>query len=158
MSYIVPGTPRIALWTGGAGIGSKVSTWYLPAPDNKGGLKLAWVQKGWWPELIDGSESARVLGWLPELSLTWSAYNDVLPLYGTIGSASGDVLDINSLLAVLDNPASNLEVSPGPSAGGLFPAKITVNPLGIVANGIAAGLKLTFRSGAIYQQKILPAF
>jgi hypothetical protein len=159
MPYIYPGNPQISLWSGGAGVGTRLYTWYLPPCDKGRGLGLEWVQKGWWPELYDGSEAARELGWLPELVLQWEKYQDVMALGGqTIGIGAGNLLDFVSLMSVLDNPASNLEVQPGPGAGGLFPNKIIVSPIGIAGNGLAAGVRLTFRSGPIYPSKILPTF
>ena len=165
MAYIYPGTPRISYWSGG----SKLYTYYLPAPDNKSGVGLEWIQKGEWPELIDGSESARVYGWIPELTLSWEAYNDLLPLYGypigtatnaqlLTGQANGTMLDFNTFMALLDCPVQCLEVSPSPSAGGLLPNKVDISSIGIIANGIAGGVKVKFRSGAIYQSKVLGAF
>ena len=145
------GTPRLALIGG--------NSYFLPPPD-KGSLTLEWVEKAIDSNLVDGSESCRRLGWLPQLTMSWATYNDFLNTTGkTIGSANGNLLDFASLLAVLDNAPGTLKVSPGPSAGGFVINKTTISPVSVAGNpGITTGLKLTFRGGAICASKTLGAF
>ena len=157
MGLFTPGTPRIALLNGS---GTKLKTLYLPPPDKGPGLGLEWVEKAFDANLIDGSESCRRLGWIPQLVLKWGAYNDVLQTVNrAFGSADGNVADILSLLALLDTAPGLLKVSPGPSAGGFVVNKTTISPMGVAGSqGIATGLQITLRGGAICSTKTLGAW
>jgi hypothetical protein len=152
-----PGLPRIALLSGYAG--TKVKTLWLPSPD-PGQPTLEWIEKGFNAELIDGSESNRRLGWLPELRMKWSFYNEIDPGGNlTVGSADGNVADLVTLLALLDNPPGWLTCSPGPTAGGFLVNRVTLSPIGVVTPlGIPEGLELTLRGGLIYSSKVLGTF
>jgi hypothetical protein len=156
MGLFFPGTPRIALLSGGV----KILTLYLPPPDKGKGLGLEFIEKGFYPELIDGSESCRRLGWIPELKLQWTAYNDLIPIQGwTIGAANGNQASVSALLAMLDNTPGTVEISPGPSAGGFIINKTTIPSFGIAgAQGIVTGLQITLRGGAILTSKALGAW
>jgi len=157
MGLFAPGTPRIALTDGN---GNKVKTLYLPVPDRTGGLTLEWVEKAFYTDLIDGSESCRRLGWIPQLVLKYAAYNDLLNTTGrTLGGNDGNLADINALLSLLDAAPGLLKVSPGPSAGGFVVMKTTVSALGVAGvQGIATGLQITLRGGSICATKTLGAF
>lgn len=155
MSLFVPGTPRIALLDSN---GNKLRTLYLPPPDRTGGIGLQWVEKAFDANLIDGSESCRRLGWLPQLKLKWSTYNDVLQTQARpIGGNDGDLADINSLLALLDSPVGTIKVSPGPSAGGFVVNKTTISEMS-VDGPVTTDLTITLRGGAICASKVLGAF
>ena len=153
MGLFAPGTPRLKLISSGL-------TLYLPPPDKGQGVTLEWVEKAFNADLIDGSESCRRLGWIPQVTLKYGAYNDVLRTCGlTIGGANGNLADINSLLALLDTAPGLLRFSPGPAAGGFVVNRVTVGAMGIAgAQGIATGLSITLRGGVIYSAKILGAF
>ena len=157
MGLFTPGTPRIALLNGA---GTKLKTLYLPPPDTGPGLGLEWIEKAFDANLIDGSESCRRLGWIPQLVLKWANYNDVLQMGNRpFGNADGNVADINALLALLDTAPGLLKVSPGPSAGGFVVNKTTVSPMGVVSSlGIATGLQITLRGKTICSTKTLGAW
>jgi hypothetical protein len=155
MAFFLPGTPRLALLDAG---GNTLKTLFLPAPD-KGVPTVEWVEKGFNAELIDGGESNRRLGWLPQITMSWSVYNDTDGLGHTIGNADQNLASISALLDLLDTPPGLLKVSPGPSTGGFVVNKVTVQPIGIVGlAGFAAGLKVTFRGGTIQPSLTLGAF
>ena len=155
MTFILPGTPRIALLDAGQ---NKLKTLFLPAPD-KGVPKLEWIEKGINSELVDGSESNRRLGFLPELTITWAVYNDQDGQGHAIGGNDQNLADIASFMAIMDAPPGFTSISPGPSAGGFVVNKTTIRPIGIIGlAGFAAGLEVTFRGGMIYPTKILGAF
>jgi hypothetical protein len=158
MTFITPGTPRIALLNSDGVTYASVN--YLPPPDANNGMQLEWEEKNQTKVLIDGSEATRRLGWVPNLTLRWTVYNDVLRMNAyPIGSANGDQLDIISFLALLDNPCGSLYISPGPSAGGFVVQTTKISPIGIVTgSGIAAGVEINFRGGSIYSSKVLGAF
>ena len=153
MGLFVPGTPRLKVISSGL-------TLFLPPPDKGKGVTLEWIEKAFYTELIDGSESCRRLGWIPELKLSWAAYNDCLKTTSmTIGGANGNLADINSLLSLLDLAPGLLSASPGPAAGGFVVQRVTVGAMGVAgALGIATGLQITLRGGAIYSTKVLGAF
>lgn len=157
MGLFTPGTPRIALLDGS---GNKLKTLYLPEPDRQNGVNLEWVEKASYTDLVDGSESCRRLGWIPVLTLSWAAYNEVFSITGrTIGGADGNQADLLSLLALLDADPRRLKVSPGPSAGGFVAGRVTVSGMGVVGGiGIATGLKITIRGGPICSSKVLGAW
>ena len=157
MPLFTPGTPRVALLDASQ---NKVKTLYLPMPDSENGVTLEWVEKAIYSDLIDGSESCRRLGWIPELKLRWSAYNDIQQDSGRpIGGCDGNQADLNSLMALLDTPPGFLQVSPGPSAGAFVVNRVTVGAMGVAGfQGVATGLQITFRGGAIYPAKVLGAW
>ena len=166
MPIFAPGMPRLALSnglpvnsvTGPLGPYVKSLFVYLPAPD-KGAPTLEWIEKGFNPELINGGESNRRLGWLPQLVLRWAVYPDLDGQGLTIGGANGNLAGYASLMALLDVAPGLLVISPGPSAGGFLVNKVTTNPVGVIGmNGFAAGLEVTFRGGLPYPSKILGAF
>jgi len=161
MTFIKPGTPRIALlninrsWAGGY-----ASVNYLPSPNAEDGVSFEWIEKRVTVPLIDGSEATRRLGWIPELVLKWSVYNDLMSMNGyQIGSANGCQLDSPSLLALLDNPVGSLFVSPGPTYGGFIAETVTIGAMGIKKGlPVAKDVAITFRAGTIYSRKVLGAF
>jgi len=153
--FFKPGTPRIALLDAGQ---NKLLTLFLPPPE-KGSPTLEWIEKATYTELIDGSESCRRYGWIPELKLKWTYYNDLDGRGLTIGAADGNLADINSLLALLDNPPGFLKASPGPTAGGFIVQRVTISAIGATtALGIPTGLEITLRGGTVYSSKVLGAF
>lgn len=157
MGLFAPGTPRIALLDGS---GNKLKTLYLPAPDKSSGVTLEWAEKSYDTDLLDGSESCRRLGWIPELVIKYGAYNDLLNTTGRpIGGLDGNLADINSLLSLLDTAPGLLKVSPGPLAGGFVVNKTTVSAMGVAGGqGTVTGLQITLRGGAICATKTLGAF
>jgi hypothetical protein len=157
MGLFTPGNPRIALLDGA---GNKLKTLYLPAPDKTGGVTLEWIEKAFYTDLVDGSEATRRLGWIPQMVMKWNAYNDLLPTSGrAIGAADGNVATMVALLALLDAPPGFLSASPGPSAGGFVVQRVKVAPIGIAgAQGVATGVEITLRGGAICATKTLGAF
>jgi len=155
MTFILPGTPRIALLDATQ---LKLKTLFLPAPD-KGSPKLEWIEKGINSDLVDGSESNRRLGFIPELTLSWEVYNDTDGQGHAIGGNDQCLADIASFLAIMDAPPGYISISPGPSAGGFVVNKTTIRPIGIIGMaGFAAGLEVTFRGGTILPSKLLGAF
>jgi hypothetical protein len=157
MTFITPGTPRIALLNG---TGGYTSVNYLPPPDANNGMMFEWEEVNQTKKLIDGSEATRRLGWIPSLTLRWTVYNDVLQMNSyPIGTANGNQLNFTGFLALLDNPCGSLYISPGPSAGGFTVQTTKISPIGVVSGlGIAAGVEVNFRGGAIYSSKVLGAF
>lgn len=157
MPTFIPGTPRIKLLNSD---GSVNAIYYLPPPD-KDGISEEWVEIiNSTKTMIDGSEQTRRLGWIYELKLKWSVYNDFQKTTPyTAGLASGNILDFAGLKSVLDNPYGSLIISPGPSAGGFLLGKTTMSgiaPMG--SQGIVTGLTLTLRGSYCYPTKLLGAF
>lgn len=152
-----PGMPRIALLDAN---GNKLKTLYLPPPPKNKGVTLEWVEKAFYTDLIDGSESCRRLGWIPQIVLKYQAYNDILPLYGIpIGGNDGNLADITSLMSLLDSAPGTLKASPGPSAGGFVVNRVNVSAMGVAGSqGTVTDLTLTLRGGSIYSAKTLGAF
>ncbi len=134
------------------------STFDLPMPD-PGYPTLEWVEKAFKTDLVDGSESLRRLGWIPVLTLKWSAYDDRNTEGWTLGGPGvGNRPSYLDLMALLDNAPGGISVSPGPTAGGFIAQSWTVNATGILPNGFAKDLQITFRGGAICSTKTLGAF
>lgn len=136
---------------------SGASVWHLP-PADKGGISMTWEEVSIDSKLIDGSESTRRLGWIPELSLSWAAYNDRQANHGlAIGSNSGQLLDFASLLSVLDAAPGTLKISLD-GVHGFTINKSTVAPFGVAGKpAIATGVQITFRGGGIRSTKTLGA-
>lgn len=156
MTFIAPGTPRIAVLSSD---GSYSKVLYLPAPDRDSGMTLEWVEKSVTTEILYGNEVCRRYGWIPELVLTWQYYNDVVrntPY--PIGDAFGNIADFNTLMSILDLPPGSLKISPGPTAGGFVVQSVKIAPIGTIANGIATGVQITFRGGKTFSSKTLEAF
>lgn len=152
----LPGTPRLAIcaWDGIGGdpVASAV-TLYLPMPDN-GMPTVEWIEKGYKTDLVTGSESNRLLGYIPELTMRWSAFDD-RPTEGfTIGQANGNRPAITDLLYLISRYVPGipnngyLAVSPGPAAGGFIVMSTKRSPIGVVGQqGFAKGVQVTFRGG-----------
>ena len=152
MALFAPGSPRIKLLTVGG-----VPIVYLPMPD-EGYPTIEWVEKSFKTELIDGSESVRRLGWVPQITFHWSAYDDRSNEGRALGIANGNKPSITDLMSILDSTPGTISVSPGPSAGGLTAQSWTVNAIGVHPGGYAKGLEIVFRAGSIYTTKVLGAF
>ena len=152
MTFIQPGTPRIKLLT----VTGTPVLW-LPQP-NPGQPSLQWIPKGIVKELYDGREVWRQLGWIPELTIEWSIYDDRSTEGWTIGTANGNRPAVSDLLAILSGAPGSFSISPGPSAGGFVPQSWKESAIGVVPGGYAKGLQLTLRGGAIYSSKVLGAF
>jgi hypothetical protein len=157
MTFIQPGTPRLAVLNTD---GSYAASYFLPPPNAEGGMSLEWEERNQTKVLVDGSDATRRKGFIPVLTLTWAIYDDVNAKNGhVIGGANGNQLDINSLLAVLDNPVGTLKVSPGPSAGGFVIQTTKIGPITIVKGlGIAKDVSITLKGGTICSAKILGSF
>jgi len=156
MTFINPGTPRIAILNTD---GSTNRMLYLPAPDRGSGVAQEWQEKSILTELIDGSEQCRRLGWIPSLTLKWAIYNDVLQNTPySIGVLNGQMASYDTLMSILDGAPGTLKISPGPSAGGFVVQSVKTSPVGIAGPGLAAGLQVTFRGGAICPTKTLGVF
>lgn len=157
MALFYPGTPRIALLNADLTLNK---TCYLPPPSNDEGVGLTWEEKNQVKTVIDGSERCWRLGWIPELTLSWKYYDDFSKRWPhPVGNADGNLLDINSLLALLATPPGLLKISPGPSAGGFLVQSHKVAELRIATDmGITAGLRITFRGGKICSSMILESF
>ena len=92
------------------GTGTKVNTYYLPAPSD---IKITWEEKGINSILYNGSESNRRLGFIPQVDITWSIYDDINNRYGyTIGTANGNQLTFDGLMSVLDATPGFISFSP----------------------------------------------
>lgn len=156
MSAVIQiGTPRIALLNTN---GTKAKTLYLPPPDRSNGISLEWIEKAVDTTLVNGSESTRRLGWIPQITLSWSVYDDVTASYGySYGSTDGHMASYSDLMTLLDNQPNTLKLSPGPTAGGMICNKITVSAVG-VNQGLTTGLKIVFRGGQILSNKGLGSF
>jgi len=149
------GCPRIALLDG---LGTKIKTLSLPAPDRADGVTLEWVEKAYDTDLIDGSESCRRLGFIPVLTLKYAAYNDLIRTSAlTIGGLDGNMADILSLLSILDTAPGYLKVSPGPTSGGFVVNKTVVAAMGI-SGPVTTGLQIVLRGGGICPTKVLGAW
>ena len=160
MSFLNPGCLAIATLDLG-GSGAKTATYYLPPPDNDSGLTLEWCQKDFTTDLIDGSESTRRLGWIPELTLNWTVFDDVNARYGyTIGTANGNQLTFPGLLSVLDTTPGYLKICPSLSANtGFVVNKVTVAAIGIIGpTGLAHNVSIVLRGQSIFSTKVLPTF
>jgi len=141
------------------GTGTRIATYYLPAPDSGNGLTLEWVEKNTAVELIDGSEAVRRLGYLPELNVSWSVYDDKNALYGySIGSGNGQQLDFVSLLALLDNAPGYISVSPGLTTGGFIPSDWTISSYSVIPGSFATNLSIKFRGCSVFSTKVLSTF
>jgi hypothetical protein len=138
---------------------TKTATYYLPPP-SENGLTIDWEPKGYMAELVTGGELFRCTGWLPTITATWDIYDDVTGSYGyTVGSASGQQLDFESFMTIITSTAPGyLSISPGPTANGMTVNQVKVGSTGIKFNGINSSVKVTFRSGTIYQSARLGAF
>ena len=157
MTFFNNGTPRLATLDP-AGSGSKTATYYLPVPDDDG-VKLEWIEKSDTYELVNGSEGIYLLGYLPELTITWSVYDDKTAGYGyQVGSNSGNQLDFASLMTVLATSSGFLSVSPGPNAGGFIVNKTSISPTGVSTGGCATNLSIVFRGTTIQANRLLGAF
>jgi len=151
MPIFAPGTPRIKVIASGAVL-------WLPMPD-EGLPTIQWIPKGPVKELIDGSELWRQLGWIPEITMSWSAYDDRANEGFTIGAANGNRPAITDLLTVLSGAPGSFSISPGPAAGGFVVQSWHESPIGVTGGqGWAKGLQVTFRGGTICSSKILGAF
>lgn len=106
MAVIANGKIRLALVDAG---GVKQKTLILPTPD-KGTPELEWIEKVSTKELIDGSERTRLLGFLPQLTLTWKVYDDSQ----ATGTGDGQTPTLEALLGILSGATGTLRVSPGP--------------------------------------------
>lgn len=151
------GTPRISLFDAS---GNRLKTLFLPEPDRKDGLSLEWVEKGTYKDILDGSEAGRRKGWIPVLTLGWSPYAALQEWTPhPIGDQDGNMADITTFLALLDNLPKRLRISPGPTAGGFRPSRVTVAPFGAVGRqGLVTGLRVTFRGSNILSSKVLEVF
>jgi len=135
---------------------TKTASYYLPPCST---LTLEWVKKSIVKEMIDGSEVERIFGYIPELSCTWSIYDDANPIYGyQIGVATGNQLSFAGLMAVLDNNPTALWISPSLTAGAFQPGSVTVSAIEAISGGMAKNLQITFRGGLTYPTKILGAY
>ena len=112
-----PGTPRIGLLAAGV----RNATLWLPMPD-AGLPQIQWIPKGSVKELVDGSEVWQQKGWIPQLTMTWSAYDDRSTEGWTLGTANGDRPAITDLMTILSGAPASFSVSPGPAAGGSTPS------------------------------------
>jgi len=148
-----PGTPRIGLLAAGV----RNATLWLPMPD-AGLPQIQWIPKGSVKELVDGSEVWQQKGWIPQLTMTWSAYDDRSTEGWTLGTANGDRPAITDLMTILSGAPASFSVSPGPAAGGFVVQSWHEGPTGVEPGGFAKGLQVTFRGGAICTSKILGTF
>jgi len=149
------GPLRIATLDPG-GSGSKTATFYLPAPSD---IKLSWEEKGINSVLYNGAESNRRLGFIPQIELTWSIYDDVNNRYGyTIGTSNGNQLTFDGLMSVLDTAPGFLSFSPGLTTGGFVINQVKVNSFGVMIGNFVTGLSITLRGGNIVSTKTLGAF
>jgi hypothetical protein len=138
--------------------GTKAKTLYLPPPDRKN-PKLEWETKGTKQELLDGSERMRVLGYLPVLTLKWSAYDDRPGQGYTLGTADGQRPTLEQLLQVLSGTPGTLRVSAGPApAGGFTCGEIKVGGAVLLAPGIGGDLQIVFRGRQVLSSRYLEAF
>lgn len=134
--------------------GVKLKTLILPTP-SKDGLELEWAEKSTTTELIDGSEKTRFLGFIPQLTVKWSAYDESVRGGIAIGTNDGQRPTLESLLPLLVN--NMVRVSPGMTAGGFTAAKVEVRSLG--KQGLLyTGLQVVFRGGAVRAQRDLEVF
>ncbi len=152
MTIFVPGTPRIKLTTV---LGAPVV--YLPMPD-PGFPTLEWVEKSYKTDLINGSESCRRLGYIPEITLKWGAYDDRTTEGVAIGLANGNRPSFADLMSILDSAPGSISISPGPSAGGFAAQSWSVKTVGVLPGGFAKDLSITLRGGTICSTKVLGSF
>lgn len=120
--------------------GSKQKTLILPAPE-KGSPGLEWIKKASTKEVVDGGERTRLLGFLPQLTLSWSVYDDTQ----ATGTGNGQTPTLEALLVLLSQATGTLRVSPGLSAGGFTADQVDVKEIGKVP-GFYTGIKVTFRA------------
>lgn len=139
-----------------SGSGVKTSVYYLPSPSK---ITETWIEKGINTELINGAESNRRLGFIPEVTITWSIYDDVNPRWGyAIGNANGQQLTFDGLMSWLDGAPGYISFSPGLTAGGFVVNTVKINNYGVMVGGFITDLQITLRSGTIYNTKQLGAF
>jgi len=155
-NYLQVGPCRIAIVNGS---GVRTSTYYLPPPDKDTGISLVWDKKAYNETLYDGSEVERLLGFVPELTLSWSIYDDKNAIWGNqIGSSNGNQLDFLSFMSILDTPSGYISVSPGMTAGGFVCSSWKVDQIGTLVGGLATGITVTFRGTGIYSTRTLGSF
>lgn len=155
MQIFQPGPVRIATLDG---VGAKIKTLYLPAPDVKlPGLR--WDRKlgGKW-ELINGSERERQLGFIPVLRLAWGTYDDRAGQGYTIGNANGQRPSAEQFLQLLSAASGTLKVSPGLTAGGFVVGSIDVSEVYLVGSTFVGGLTVTLRGRDIQSEQVLGSF
>jgi len=158
MTYFQPGALRIATLSPADQV-TKLGTFYLPSPNRSNGLAFEWIEKSLTKELIDGSESTRRFGFIPQVTLSWSIYDDLNPLYGyPIGSATGNQLSFPALLAIMDITPGFIRFSPSTVDGGFNVYSVKIAKLGVTIAGLVTGLSITLRGGEILPTKVLGAF
>ena len=120
--------------------GSKAQTVILPAPE-KGSPGMEWIKKSSTKELVDGGERTRLLGFLPQLTLSWSVYDDTQ----ATGIGNGQTPNLEALLVLLSQGTGSLRVSPGMTAGGFTADQVDVKEIGKVP-GFYTGIQVVFRA------------
>lgn len=152
MPIFLPGSPRIKLLLS---VGAPVV--YLPMPD-PGYPTIEWAEKSFKTDLINGSESCRRLGYIPQITLKWGAYDDRTTEGVTLGIANGNRASFTDLMSILDSAPGTISISPGPSAGGFVAQSWTVSGAGVLPGGYAKDLSITLRGGTICPTKVLGSF
>ncbi len=136
--------------------GAKLKTLILPTPV-EGGLELEWVDKLHTWELDDGGELTRTLGYLPQLTVKWTYYDERPAGRYPLGTDNGQRPSLEDLLVILSQPSGRLRVSPGLSAGGFTVDRCQVKPIG--RRGLVySGVQVVFRGRYARPTRSLEAF
>lgn len=152
---MAPGPIRLAVLNAD---GSKAKTLYLPPPDKKN-PKIEWEVKGTKQELLDGSPRMRIQGYLPVLTVKWSAYDDREGQGYALGTDNGQRPTLEQLLRILSGPPGTLRVSAGPApAGGFTCGEIQVGGAVLLGAGIGGDLQIVFRGRQVLSGRYLEAF
>ena len=136
--------------------GTKLKTFYLPAP-SKGGLDLDWTKKATTVEMVDRSSRTRLDGFIPKLTVKWSAYDDRAGQGYTIGTSDGNRPTLESLLWYLSLTTGLIRVSPGLSAGGFTCDAVDVKALNKEGT-VYTGIEVTFLGRDLVATRTLDAF
>jgi len=149
--FFAPGTPRLAVLDS---TGAKVKTLVLPMP-NEGEPKVRFLEEQDETKLYNRARRTRIFGYIPEVTLTWSAYDDRTGEGVTIGTADGNRPSAADLLVLLSSGPGLLKFSPGPSAGGFVVQTVEVGESGVTSQGYAKDLKVTLRGGDLLTTRAL---
>jgi hypothetical protein len=113
---------------------------YLPPPDKKG-LTIDFQRRAKTVELLDGSQSTRMLGYLPLIVAKWAIYSAADYGKYSIGATTGKSPELEDLLLALGKPG--LSVSPGLSTNWILCDTVVVKPVGKLS-GFYTGVEAAF--------------
>ena len=154
MVMLQTGPIRLAFLNSG---GAKLATFVLPSPSQKG-LSLDWQKKATTVELVDKSQRTRLDGFLPKLSVKWTAYDERPGQGYVIGTGDGQRPTLESLLWYLSQPTGLIRVSPGLAAGGFTCDTIDVQPIAKVNGAFYGGIEVVFWGRDIQTTRVLEVF